>query len=134
LDGNSKFAKVGGLRSHASKHEFKTLKKSRCKTTSVWNTKQGYTFETKKFVNKRTTYRTSSVFNHSWREKRSGQGIWRDALVTKNDIQSGGSNLMYTQEKGLSMFSKCHLLFKNIKKWKIQGTNYYWWTLEILQV
>ncbi len=52
MDGNLKFAKVDKSRSHASKHEFKTFKKS----TSVWNTKQGYNFETKKFVNKRTTY------------------------------------------------------------------------------
>jgi hypothetical protein len=40
-------------------------------------------------------------FNHSWREKRGRQGVQKDALVTKNDIQWGGSNLMYTQEKGL---------------------------------
>ncbi len=51
-NGDLKFVKVDGSRSHAPKHEFKYGRKLGCRPRNVWNTEQGYNFGTKKFVNR----------------------------------------------------------------------------------
>jgi hypothetical protein len=56
-------------------------------------------------VNKRTTYRTSVVFNHSWREKRGGQRVERSALVTKKRYPMRGiKSDVYPRERVIHVF------------------------------
>lgn len=85
LDGNLKSTKANGSRSQTTKHEFKSWTELRCKTRIVWNAKHGYSFGTKKFVNKRMTHMTLRVFNWNWIKKRS-LGVREHALGTKGDL------------------------------------------------
>jgi hypothetical protein len=71
------------------------------------------------------TCRTSCVFSKRWSEKRSldkesTEMSWLYKVISSD----GGLGLMYTQEKGISMFLKHHMLFQNIEKREIQGTTY----------
>lgn len=57
---------------------------------------------------------------------------WRHTSYRMQSPMKGITFDVYPKGK-ISMFFKCHLMFKNIKKRKIQGTKCYWKTLEIFQ-